>query len=254
MTQVRLLATRRELQQAGDGHPVLRWDVGFDLVAPAYAVGSGEDGAVGYLRKGRGGRLGMAFLGRTEAIEALLADEQVRARAREAVRLSAPVDAYSLLERELAAGPGTAWEWLWTRMAPPPQPAEELLVRLGPDSKAELVAFLAEHNPDTYGRPFARPAQLWMGVRTRAGGLAAVGCSEANGAGIPHLAGITVAERHRRTGLGAAVTAYLTREALDRAKVCTLGVYADNRAALRAYRRLGYLTGVRWSSGEVRPA
>ena len=46
----------------------------------------------------------------------------------------------------------------------------------------------------------------------------------------------------RGRGLGAAVTARLTREAITGVGVCTLGMYADNAVARRVYHRLGYAT------------
>ncbi len=253
VSEVRRLANRAELSEAGAHHPVLRWDVGLSLVAPAYAVGEPGEGAVAYRRRGQSGALGSALLGTEPGIEALLDDDEVRAwvTGPDVSRVSIPRNAYPALQGRLPLVEWGTWEWMWTRSAPPPQPAEPLLVRLGPDRKAEVTTFLEEHNPRTFGQPFARPAQLWVGVRDVGGALAAVGSSEANTAGSPHLSGITVAPRHRGQGLGAAVTAYLTREALERAGVCTLGMYADNTVARRIYHRLGYLTAITWTTGGV---
>ncbi len=62
---------------------------------------------------------------------------------------------------------------------------------------------------------------------------------------------MTVAPRHRGRGLGAAITAAMTRVLLERYDMVALGVYPSNLAAIRLYRRLGYtdtfsLTSVRF--------
>jgi predicted GNAT family acetyltransferase len=66
------------------------------------------------------------------------------------------------------------------------------------------------------------------------------------------LAGITVHERARGTGLGLAVTARLTREAVAEAGVCTLGMYSRNDVARRLYTGLGYGDTHAWSSRRLR--
>ncbi len=253
MSEVRALRTRAELQDAGGHHPVLRWDVGFDVVRPSYAVGPPGEGAVAYARRGRGGDLGAALLGSSTGVEALLSDERVRSwlTGLGIAHISVPREAYAVLQAHLPVTEAGTWEWMWTRAAPLPLAGEASLVRLGPSTKAEVAAVLERNNPRTFGQPFARPAQLWVGARDEDGHLVAVGCSEANGAGIPHLAGITVEAEQRGQGLGAAVTAYLTREALARAGVCTLGMYADNTVARRVYHRLGYLTAVTWTTSHL---
>jgi ribosomal protein S18 acetylase RimI-like enzyme len=129
-------------------------------------------------------------------------------------------------------------------------PGQERVEVLDQSHRAALIAFLDAHNPRTHGQPFARPRQLWVGVRDRRGDgeLVAIGCSEPNPAGTPHLAGITVDPALRGRGLGAAVTAYLTTEGVERTGVCTLGMYADNDRARALYHRLGYATAEVWST------
>ncbi len=253
MSEVREIASVAALREAGGGHPVLRWDVGRSMIAPAYAVGDPDHGAVAWLRQGQSGRLGAALLGASGAVATLLDDPTVRDWLERLgpTRVSVPVEAFPALQERLPVHSPSTWEWMWTRTAVPPLPGEELLVRVGPEHKAELTAFLEAHNPRTFGQPFARPAQLWTGIRDGSGALVAVGCSEANTAGVPHLAGITTAPEHRGRGLGSAVSAWLTREALGRAGVCTLGMYATNATARRVYRRLGYLTAVTWRTSRL---
>jgi predicted GNAT family acetyltransferase len=67
--------------------------------------------------------------------------------------------------------------------------------------------------------------------------------------GVPHLASIATAAAVRGQGLGAAVTAWLTRALLAQHGRVTLGMYADNEVARRMYRALGYRDTHLFSSG-----
>ncbi len=71
-------------------------------------------------------------------------------------------------------------------------------------------------------------------------------------AGAGHLTGIVVDPAHRGQGLGTAVTAGLTRAAIERPArmpgVSTLGMYSDNDSARPLYRRLGYRSAHAFSS------
>ena len=120
---------------------------------------------------------------------------------------------------------------------------------LDPSARDEAEAFLAEHSPRTHGQPFARPGQRWVAVRdNRTAALIATGSSEPSAAGIPTLAGIATAADRRGAGWGAAITAHLTRIAVAEAGACALGMFADNDVARRLYSRLGYATGMEWTS------
>ena len=71
---------------------------------------------------------------------------------------------------------------------------------------------------------------------------------------VPHLASIATHPDVRGTGLGAAVTAALTRQLLAEGhEVVTLGMYADNVVARRMYLRLGYRCAHEFSSRAVVP-
>ncbi len=70
--------------------------------------------------------------------------------------------------------------------------------------------------------------------------------------GCPHLASIVTHGDHRGSGLGAAVTAWLTRRLLDAGSgVVTLGMYSDNDGARRVYRRLGFACAHELTSGRL---
>ena len=150
-------------------------------------------------------------------------------------------------ERELHAPAGLRidgqgrWAFMWTTRADDLPAGPVGLVELDDTADAEEIeAFGRGHNPDFEGFPGHGLASLWLGVRDRAG-LVAVGAEHVLGSGAPHLSGIVVRPDLRGTGLGAALTAVLTRRALARHGVATLGVYSANAVALRLYERLGYV-------------
>ena len=131
---------------------------------------------------------------------------------------------------------------------PPVVAAESRLVVLSRNDVDDIRSLLDLANPATDARPFEFPDQHWVGVRDEGGRLVACGVREPNLAGWPILSGITVAPGHRGTGLGLAVTARLTRDAVRESGVCTLGLYSHNDVARRLYHGLGYAGDHLWSS------
>ena len=147
------------------------------------------------------------------------------------------------------AAEGGDWEWMWTQDSPAPVPGEERLVELDDAADAEeLKAFSTAHNPREWTPIGEGHVVRWVGVRATDGSLLAVGGAELTDAGVPHLAGIVTATHARGRGWGAAVTACLTRWAVDRHGVSTLGMFSDNVPARRLYARLGYRTARAWHS------
>ena len=252
MSAVRPLTSAAELADATDGHPVVVLDVGSGFVAPAYAVGSLADGAVAFHRRSDHGVPGSAALGTASGLARLLDNREVRGWVTGGGNrhLSVPRGLMPVVAARLDLGTrGGEWDWLWTRRAPPVVAGEEHVVRLDPAARDEAEAFLTAHSPRTHGQPFAREAQRWVAVRDpRTGDLVAVGGSEPSAAGTPTLAGIAVAVERRGQGWGAAVTAHLTRLAVDETGACALGMFADNDVARRLYHRLGFTTGMEWTS------
>lgn len=135
---------------------------------------------------------------------------------------------------------GGDWEWMCTFASPARAAAEDRLEPLSRDDETEIRALLVLANSRTEARPFETADQTWVGARDRHGALVACGVRGPGPTGIPALAGITVAPTHRRTGLGVAVTARLTRDAVAETGACVLGMYSDNDVARRVYLGLGY--------------
>ena len=252
MSGARALGTLAELVEATGGHPVAVLDVGTGFVGPAYAAGTGGDTSVVFTRRSDHGVPGSAAIGTASGLATLLGDAEVRrwVTADGKRHLSVPRGLVGVVEERLDLGTrGGEWDWMWTRDAPPAVPGEEHVAALDPSAREEAESFLAEHSPRTHGQPFARRTQRWVAVRDPgSGGLVALGGSEPCAAGTPTLAGIAVAADQRGRGWGAAVTAHLTRLAVVESGACALGMFADNDGARRVYSRLGFTTGMEWTS------
>ncbi len=261
VTEVRRLTSAAELLEATGPHPVVVLDIGDGFVPPAYAVGpvgnapSGgwaAGSAVAIHRRSDHGVPGTAVLGTASGLATLLDDPEVRGWVTGGGNrhLSVPRGTVDIVAARLDLGTrGGDWDWLWTRAEPPAVAGEDSVGLLDPGDREEVERFLDLHSPRTHGQPFARSGQLWVGVREGGDGpLVAVGGSEPSQAGTPALAGIAVDTHRRGEGWGAAVTAHLTRLAVRRTGACTLGMFADNDVARRLYHRLGFTTGMEWTS------
>ena len=89
----------------------------------------------------------------------------------------------------------------------------------------------------------------WYGIRD---GDRLIACgADCTRGDVGFLAGLTVAPEHRGRGLGAALTAGLTRALAARYDVVALGVYPANTGAIRLYRRLGYTDSLALTSVRV---
>ncbi|RZU74771.1 FR47-like protein [Micromonospora kangleipakensis] len=130
------------------------------------------------------------------------------------------------------------WDFLWTTAAPPRQPEEERVVRLTEADHPALAALIEESFPTTTSRPGDPRIVDWYGIRD-GDRLVACGADRSRG-DVGFLAGLTVATDRRGRGLGAALTAGMTRALAARYGLVALGVYTDNVGAIRLYRRLGY--------------
>ncbi len=249
MTRLHIVETYAELVRLSTDDPYLRFAVPDPLPTSALA----DRGAVAVER--HGWRHGFVVVplpgGDGDAVERVLLAlrDEGHVAARKVSSLSVPQPWGHLLPRHFAIDGGGDWEWLWTTVPPGHVPGEKDLVELDDAADAEEITRLSEaHSPRGEGDPGAGTTELWLGLRDREGELIAVGGMQRLASGAPHLAGIVVATPHRGRGLGGAVTAALTRRALDDSGVCTLGMYSDNATARGMYHRLGYCTAYAWAS------
>jgi GNAT superfamily N-acetyltransferase len=242
---LRPVRTHEEALEASAGSAFVRYDV----PAPLEGVGHALGRALALPRRTHTRRLGLLVLGPPADVHSLVAAIVARDLLDPEVR-SVTVQRGSLdaVAGHLPLREGNEWEWLCTTSPPPPVAAESRLVRLTSDDQREIEDLLAAANPGTDARPFQHPEQHWVGVRDDGGRLVACGVCEPSLAGHPILSGITVDPTQRGLGLGLAVTAHLTRQAVADAGVCTLGMYSHNAVARRLYLGLGYGDVHEWSS------
>lgn len=146
----------------------------------------------------------------------------------------------------LGVTPNPGWDFLSTTTTPPvPDGPVERLDVIG-DLEA-IRECLQEANPTTDADPEHPDEVGWWGVREHGRLVAVLGANRRGGADDAaeswHLHGLGVVPSARRRGLGARLTAAVTRLGLDAGAswVC-LGAWADNQAALRIYHRLGFAT------------
>lgn len=186
------------------------------------------------------------------ALKAALAGLGEEGLLQSAESVSVPRRWAAVRDRRVPTGEGGDWEWMWTCTPPAPAPCEEELVELSDlDHAEEIMSFARSHHPRSWADAGTGRTELWLGLRDPEGRLLAVGGMERLDTGVPHLAGIVTHTGARRRGLGRLVTAALTRRAIADSGVCTLGVYADNTAAVALYHRLGFRTAHSWSSRRI---
>lgn len=175
--------------------------------------------------------------------------------------VTVPAAGLSLLPAQLRPVEYDLWDWFSTASPPPLQPGEAAVRWAGPGDHAAIVALLDGDSPRHSARPGEPNVRRWCvllgsGADSLAGADGATAAVLACAAqleyvpGVPHLASIVTRSDHRGRGLGAAISAWLTRQILaDGAPRVTLGMYADNDAARRLYHRLGYADSHHWASG-----
>lgn len=202
------------------------------------------------------------LLGRGDASAAVALVEEW-ADLRGAAGLPRPVDWMSVprgadvpaaLLAELGLARFSSWDWMATDREPPAAAAEPHVVVLEPARDADAIrACLEDSNPGTTADPTGPQEAAWFGVRDGGRLVGVAGASLRGGRSDEsfswHLHGLGVRPGARARGLGAALTAAVTRAGLaGGAQWVSLGMYADNDAARRIYRRLGFLTEGRFAS------
>ena len=128
------------------------------------------------------------------------------------------------------------WDFRWTRQAPPVRVGEERAVRV--DDEAGIGALLDIAFPGTTTRPGDPRVRAWWTIRD---GDRVLACAaDRSRGGVGFLSAIAVHPDARGQGLGAALTAALTRALVGEYGIAALGVMSDNLVANRMYESLGY--------------
>ncbi|MEV1331020.1 GNAT family N-acetyltransferase [Micromonospora costi] len=228
-----VLHGRAAVLDAAAHHPYVRHMLGREVEPRGYR----RDGAVVWLLP-EGRRPAAAALGAARPALDLCADLVAEGLLGPDQWLNLPgLDPADLAGR-LHVAQRDEWYFLWTTVAPPPQPGEERVVRLTEADHPALTALIDEAFPSTTSRPGDAGVVDWYGIRD-GDRLVACGADRSRG-DIGFLAGLTVAPSQRGRGLGAALTAAMTRAMLARYDHAALGVYPVNVGAIRLYRRLGF--------------
>ncbi|MEJ7725935.1 MAG: GNAT family N-acetyltransferase [Actinomycetes bacterium] len=145
------------------------------------------------------------------------------------------------------------WDWFFTVTPPPYQAGEDAVGWAEATDEPAIAALLDTDSPRHSARPGDPHVIRWCVIRgaddDRSSLLACAALTE-HSPGVAHLAGIVTRADQRGRGLGRAVTAWITRQVLaGGAPLVTLGMYADNDAARRVYRDLGYVEAHQFGSG-----
>lgn len=233
ITADQVLVGRDTLLAATGHHPYARHALWRDQEARGWR----RDGAVGWLLPPEQGPAGGALGPAGPALEVfagLVADGTLHA----GQWLHLPRTSADEVAARFAVARLDEWDFLWTTAAPPEQAGEDRAVRLTEDDHPALHALIETSFPTTTSRPGDPRIVDWYGIRD-GDRLVACGADRSRG-DIGFLAGLTVAADRRGRGLGAALTAGMTRALLGRYDQVALGVYTDNVGAIRLYRRLGY--------------
>ncbi|MFE0529178.1 GNAT family N-acetyltransferase [Micromonospora parva] len=228
-----VLQDRSAILAAVAHHPFARHALGARPPVRGYR----RDGAVLWLVPPEQGPAGCAIGPVEPALEicvALTADGALRS----GHRLHLPRHDRALLADRLAVAEHSDWDFHWTTAPPPAQPDEQPVVRLTDADQPELAALVDQSFPSSTSRPGDPRVVDWYGIRV-GDRLVACGADRSQG-DIGFLAGLTVAPDQRGRGLGASLTAGMTRALLARHDTVGLGVYTHNVGAARLYRRLGF--------------
>jgi ribosomal protein S18 acetylase RimI-like enzyme len=182
-------------------------------------------------------------LGAPAAVAALLAD--LIGEIPNNTRVTLPRGTSPLLPAWVAVD-GTDWDFFWTDAPMPEQPGQNTVGTL---ADGEVDALLDVASPTASARAGDPAVLRWLGVRGK-DTLLATAADTSSATGVGHLSSIAVHPQARGQGLGAAVTAELTRRMFAEGKdLVTLGMYADNTAGRALYRHLGMRGDHQFTSG-----
>lgn len=142
--------------------------------------------------------------------------------------------------RHLLSGEISDWDWMGIFDQDQRIQPQTHVLDLGLEHNDEINTFLSQASP-TASTPAGDPEILtWHGIRDE-NGLIAVGAATRWKSGAAVLVSIATDPRVRGRGLATDVTASLTEMFFQRGEHrVTLGLYAGNQAAAKAYTKVGY--------------
>lgn len=158
----------------------------------------------------------------------------------------------SLLEKENFTADRSEWDWMAIYSAGSVVKPVRQVVDLGKDHDEAIREFLAVASPTASTSPGDEEVITWHGIFANER-LVAVGAATRWKSGAAVLASIAVAPDARGQGLATEITASLTDMLFQHGeKRVSLGMYAANSAARRAYEKVGYqLLGEFTSAGRA---
>lgn len=125
------------------------------------------------------------------------------------------------------------------------------MVKLDGAHHCTITSLLDEVLPASHVRPGSAGVRAWYGILD---GDQLVACgADRSGSEAGLLAAIAVSMQHQGRGLGAALTAAMTRRLFAEYDVVALGVMWDNDRATRRYQRLGFAASMARTSVSVSP-
>ena len=238
---VTVLTSAAEVLLATDHDPYVRGS----LRSPSVMGWTGH-GAVAWRATDAEERVSyLMSLGSPTAVARLIAD--LVGEIPHGTRMTMPRGTPALLPAWVAVD-GTDWEFFWADAPMPAQPRERDVVDVLPEEVAPLLAVASPTASAQADDPHVR---RWVGVRGPSG-LLACAADTSGATGVGHLSSIAVHPSARGQGLGAAVTAALTRQLFaEGVDVVTLGMYADNTAGFALYRHLSMRNDHHFTSGPL---
>ncbi len=245
-----MLSSKQALLAASGGDPYVRYDVRAD--APIRGWSRGAAVAWAAPDAWHRDRDALNAIGPVPEVAELVAD-LLTSGAVEPLPCRLPRGVMPLLPDPVRPPKWVDWDWWWSTSPPPHQPAEMRVRWLESADHDDITALLELASPTASASVADEHTLRWCGIRDEAGALLACAADVRYLVNVPHLASIATRPDQRGRGLGAAVTAWISRRCFDEGLgVVTFGMYAANATARRLYRRLGFADLHHWSSARLR--
>ncbi|MET0741638.1 MAG: GNAT family N-acetyltransferase [Candidatus Nanopelagicales bacterium] len=249
VSTVTALTGKLELLAASGDDPYVRYDVRDEVPVRGWS----RAGAVAWVAPDAWHRDRAALNAVGPVPEAAeLVGHMITSGAVEPLPCRLPRGAMPLLPDSVRPPKWVDWDWWWSQTPPPTQANEIAVSWLDDDDHDDITALLELSSPTASASVADEHTLRWCGVRDDSGALIACCADVRYLPNVPHLASIATRPDQRGRGLGAAVTAWISRRCFDEGLgVVTFGMYAHNETARRMYRRLGFTDLHHWSSARL---